>query len=130
MGRRRKVAVFTSNVYETMTREMEHGIIQGALDNDVKVIVFAVFSDTFSSKVYDQYVMYDEGDIVSFEIPDLDDFDGVIRIDSSYPPYAKSRLFEILAKTNTPVINVGGKIDGFRNMLNNEAIRLPRSLTT
>lgn len=122
MGKRRKVAVFTSNMYETMTREMEHGIIQGALDNDVKVIVFAVFSDTFSSKVYDQYVMYDEGDIVSFEIPDLDDFDGVIRIDSSYPPYAKSRLFEILAKTNTPVINVGGKIDGFRNMLNNEAI--------
>ena len=120
MANRRKVAVFTSNMYETMTREMEQGIIQSALDNDVKIIVFAIFSDTFSSKVYDQYVMYDEGDIVSFEIPDLDDFDGVIRIDSSYPPYAKARLNEILKKTNVPVINVGGKIDDFRNMLNDE----------
>ena len=88
MCNRRKVAVFSSNIYETMTREMQHGINDAALAGGVKVIYFAIFSDTFSSKYYDQYVMYDEGDIVAFELPDLDEFDGVIRIDSSFPPFA------------------------------------------
>ena len=120
MDKRRKIAVFSSNIYETMTREMQYGINDAALANNVKIIYFAIFSDTFSSKVYDQYIMYDEGDVISFEIPDLDDFDGVIRIDSSYPPFAKAKLHEILKNSGVPVINVGGKIDDFRNMLNNE----------
>ena len=104
-----------------MTREMQHGINDAALAGGVKVIYFAIFSDSFSSKYYDQYVMYDEGDIVAFELPDLDEFDGVIRIDSSFPPFAKSKLEEILGKTKVPVINVGGKVDAYRNMLNDES---------
>ena len=85
--KRRKIAVFISNIYGPMIREMQDGINEAALERGIKIIYFASFSDGFSSKVYNQYVHYDEGDIVSFQIADLDDFDGCIVVDSSFPEF-------------------------------------------
>ena len=121
MKKRRKIAVFSSNVYEPMLSNIQHGINTAAVDNDIKVIYFASFSDMFSSKVYDQYAKYDEGDTVSFALPDLDDFDGIIRIDSSYGPSTRKKLDEILEKSNVPIINVGGLDKRYINVLNDES---------
>lgn len=122
LNKRKKIAVFTSNIYEAMTSDMQAGINKAAMEEGVKVIYFTSFSDTFSSKIYDQYHKYDEGDTVCFEIADIDDFDGAIKIDSSYGPVAKKKMIEILDNAKIPVINVGGYDDRYRNVLNNEEI--------
>ena len=122
--KRYKIAVFTSNIYESMTIEMQNGINQAALDTGCKVIYFCSFSDSFSSKVYNQYAKYDEGDTVCFDVPDLTDFDAVIRIDSSYSPYVRAKIDDILAGIDIPVINVGGKIKGCINILSDDSSSL------
>ena len=122
--KRFKIAVFTSSIYESMTIEMQNGINQAALDTGCKVIYFCSFSDSFSSKVYNQYAKYDEGDTVCFDVPDLTDFDAVIRIDSSYSPYVRAKIEEILAGIDIPVINVGGKVEGCINILSDDSSSL------
>ncbi len=120
MDTRKKVAVFSANIYEPMTHAIQEGISKAALELGIKVIYFASFSDSFSGKIYEQYRNYDEGDVVSFELPDLDDFDGIIRIDLSYGPYTLEHLDARLAKTNIPVINVGGYDERYFNVVSTE----------
>ena len=50
MGQRKKIAVFTSHVYEQMSGMMQKGLKQAALDHDIKLIFFASFSDSYSSR--------------------------------------------------------------------------------
>lgn len=118
--KRRKIAVFISNIYGPMIREMQDGINEAALERGIKIIYFASFSDGFSSKVYNQYVHYDEGDIVSFQIADLDDFDGCIVVDSSFPEFQRSFRDAVLAQTQIPVINIGSQDDRYYNVINDE----------
>lgn len=118
--KRIKIAVFSSSIYESMTRDMQKGINDAARDTGCKVIYFCSFSDNFSSRVYSQYAKYDAGDTVCFDVPDLDDFDAVIRVDSSYNDYVRDKIDEILKSLTIPVVNVGGKIDGYINVLNDE----------
>lgn len=120
MDKRRKIAVFSANVYDPMVYKMQMGINASAVENGVKVIYFVSFSDMFTSQMYDRYIKYDEGDIVSSLLPDLDDFDGIIRIDSSYGKYIRDKIDEILQNTKVPVINVGGMVDKYFNILNDE----------
>ena len=104
----KKVAVFTSHVYEPMSGLMQKGIKAAALEHNVKVIFFASFSDSYSSKNYGEYSKYDEGDNVSFDIPDLKDFDGIIKISTYFSETVKKHLDQILSKVDIPVINIGG----------------------
>ncbi|MBO4494443.1 MAG: GGDEF domain-containing protein [Clostridiales bacterium] len=120
MEKRKKIAVFSSNIYEPMVHAITQGINKAALETGVKIIYFTSFSDSFSNKIYEQYLLYDEGDVVCFELPDLDEFDGIIRIDLSYGIFAKKHLDERLANTKVPIINVGGKDDRYLNVLNDE----------
>ena len=87
---------------------MQKGIKAAALEHNVKVIFFASFSDSYSSKNYGEYSRYDEGDNVSFDIPDLNDFDGIIKISSYFSETVKKHLDQILSKVSIPVINIGG----------------------
>lgn len=103
----KKIAVFTSHVYEPMCGLTQKGINAAALDLGVKVIYFASFSDSYSVRNYDQYNKYDQGDNVSFDIPDLNDFDGVIKISTYFSPTVKNHLEHILSKATIPVINIG-----------------------
>ena len=103
----KKIAVFTSHVYEPMCGLTQKGINAAALDLGVKVIYFASFSDSDSGRNYDQYPRYDQGDNVSFDIPDLNDFDGIIKISTYFSPTVKKHLEHILSKTTLPVINIG-----------------------
>ena len=122
MDARKKIAVFTANIYEPMARSVQEGINKAASETNVKVIYFTSFSDSFSSKIYTQYQKYDEGDVVSFILPDLRDFDGAVRVDLSYGTYAGEKLKERLSDLRIPVINVGGKCDipNYYNILNDE----------
>lgn len=113
---RRKIAVFTSHVYEPMAGLMQKGINAAAIDLGVKVIYFASFSDSYSSRNYANYTRYDEGDTVSFDIPDLNEFDGIIKIQTSFGDKAKERLNQRLQSTSLPIINIGGFDDKYRNI--------------
>ena len=84
MYMRKKVAVLVSNIYGHMINDMQDGLIEAAKELDVKLIFFASFSDGFSRQFYDQYVKYDEGDLVSFMLADLNDFDGVVFLSDSF----------------------------------------------
>ena len=121
MEKRKKVAVFSPNIYEPMTHAIQEGISKAALELGIKVIYFASFSDSFSQSIYDQYQLYDEGDIVSFELPDLDDFDGIIRVDLTYGPYTLKHLDDRLSSVKIPIVNVGGYDDRYYNVVSNEA---------
>ena len=104
----KKIAVFTSHVYEPMCVLTQKGINAAALDCGVKVIYFSSFSDSYTERNYDEYKKYDQGDNVSFDIPDLEDFDGIIKISTYFSPCVKEHLQNILSKTKVPVINIGG----------------------
>ena len=120
MEERKKIAVFSSSIYEPMVRTMINGIIKAAEETGDKVICFTSFSDSYSSKVYGKFHLYDEGDVVAIELPDLNDFDGIIKVDQSMNGHAHECLMKRLKKTDLPVINVGSKEDGLINILNDE----------
>ena len=120
MGARKKIAVFSSNIYEPMVQTMLRGITKAAMELGIKLICFTSFSDSYSSKTYSKFVRYDEGDIVSVELPDLDDFDGIIKVDQSASGYFAEHLMKRLQGITIPVINVGSKVDGLINILNDE----------
>ena len=89
---RKKIAVLILNMYGAMVTDIQKGLNEAAFEEDVKLIYFASFSDGFSKEFYDQYVKYDEGDIVSFKLPNLDDFDGVIVVSCSFSPEYLKRI--------------------------------------
>ena len=120
MQKRKKVAVFVSSMYGSMVHDMQVGIREAALEHGVKLIFFASFSDGFSREVYDQYIKYDEGDIVPFKIPDLRDFDGAILLSTSFPAGYKERIDGILLSSGIPVINLGGYDDRYYSIINDE----------
>ena len=104
----KKIAVFTSHVYEQMSGQMQKGIIDAAKAYGVKLIFFACFGDSYSSKQYGEFSGYDAGDYVSFDIPDLDEFDGVIKLTTYFSYATKVHLDKLLSGLKIPVINIGG----------------------
>ena len=116
MSQRKKIAVFTSHVYEPMCGMMQKGINAAAKELGIKLIYFASFSDSYSNRNYREYSRYDEGDTVAFDIPDLNDFDGAIKIDTYFGDKAEERLDQRLQHTSIPVINIGGYEEKYRNV--------------
>jgi len=112
----KKIAVFTSHVYEQMSGMMQKGLIDAAMEYGVKLIFFASFGDSYSSRNYGEFSKYDEGDRVSFDIPDLNDFDGVIKINTYFSQIIKDHLKKILSEYDIPVINIGGRDDEHLNV--------------
>ena len=108
----KKIAVFTSHIFEPMCGLTQKGVNAAALDLGIKVIYFASFSDSYSGRSYNELTQYDKGDSVSFDIPDLSDFDGIIKISTYFSETVKEHLTQILSKTDLPVINIGGFFDG------------------
>ncbi len=120
MSTRKKVAVFVADMYGAMIRDTEKGLNDAAKEAGIKLIYFVSFSDDFSRQSYDQYAKYDEGDIVSFELPDVKDFDGVVLISQSFPKMHSARLDKILSKVDIPVINLGGKNDQYYSLVGDD----------
>lgn len=117
---RKKVAVFVFNMYGAMIREVQEGLNRAALEEGVKLIYFASFSDGFSKKFYNQYIKYDEGDIVSFKLPDLSDFDGLVVITAGFPEDYNERIERLLASIDIPTVFLGGISNRYYNIVNNE----------
>lgn len=112
----KKIAVFTSHVYEQMSGMMQKGLIDAAMKYGVKLIFFASFGDSYSSKSYGEFSKYDEGDKVSFDIPNLNDFDGAIKISTYFSQILKDRLKTILSMCDIPVISIGGNDEDHFNI--------------
>ena len=112
----RKIAVFTSHVYEQMSGMMQKGLIDAAKKYGVKLIFFASFGDSYSSRDYREFSKYDKGDRVCFDIPDLNDFDGVIKISTYFSLIIKEHLKKILSEYDVPVINIGGRDEDHLNV--------------
>lgn len=120
MAKRRKIAVFSSSIYEPMVRTMLNGVIRAAEETGDKVICFTSFSNAYSSNYYDKLYLYDEGDVVAIELPDLSDFDGIIKVEQTMNKHAHDRLMERIRATDLPVINVGCHEKELINILNDE----------
>ena len=120
MTNRRKIAVFSSSIYEPMVRTMVDGVIKAAEETGDKVICFTSFSNSYSSSYCNKLNLYDEGDIVAIELPDLNDFDGIIKVEQAMSDSTHSCLMKRLEKTDIPVINVGCYEEGLINILNDE----------
>ena len=120
MAKRRKIAVFSSSIYEPMVRTMLNGVIRAAEETGDKVICFTSFSNAYSSNYYDKLYLYDEGDVVAIELPDLSDFDGIIKVEQAMNKHAHDRLMERIRATELPVINVGCHEEELINILNDE----------
>lgn len=116
----KKIAVFTSHVYEEMSGLMQKGINAAAIDLGVKVIYFAGFGDSYSYRNFGEFTRYDEGDNISYDIPDLEDFDGIIKISTYFNDLTKMHLREKLSHAPIPVINIGGRDDYLKNIYCNE----------
>ena len=112
----RKIAVFTSHVYEQMSGMMQKGLIDAAMKYGVKLIFFASFGDSYSSRDYCEFSKYDKGDRVCFDIPDLNDFDGVIKISTYFSLIIKEHLKKILSEYDIPTINIGGRDEDHLNV--------------
>ena len=94
----------------------QKGINAAAIDLGVKVIYFASFSDSYSGRNYDEFPKYDQGDNVSFDIPDLNDFDGIIKLSTYFSESVKKHLEKILSNTTLPVVNIGSFDDKHINV--------------
>ena len=112
----KKIAVFTSHVYEQMSGMMQKGLIDAAKEHGVKLIFFASFGDSYSSRDYCEFSKYDKGDRVCFDIPDLNDFDGVIKISTYFSLVIREHLKTVLSRYDIPIINIGGSDDDHLNV--------------
>ena len=101
------MAVLVSNIYGSMIYEQQEGLIDAARELDIKLIFLTSFSDGFSSEFYDKYVKYDEGDLVSFLLTDLNDFDGIVILSDSFSVEYKNRLNRLLENVTIPIMNIG-----------------------
>ena len=90
-----------------MIYEQQEGLIDAARELDIKLIFLTSFSDGFSSEFYDKYVKYDEGDLVSFLLTDLNDFDGIVILSDSFSVEYKNRLNRLLENVTIPIMNIG-----------------------
>ena len=85
---RKKVAVFSANMYRDMVKETLYGLIQAGKREGVKLLLFTGFSDNFSTFTkYTTFTNYDIGDFAVFYLPDLSQFDGLITMDTYLPDY-------------------------------------------
>lgn len=120
MADRRKIAVFSSSIYEPMVRTMIDGIIKAAEETGDKVICFTSFSNSYSSNYCNKLKYYDEGDVLVIELPDLNDFDGIIKVEQAMNDRVHGHLMKRLESANIPVINVGCYEETLINILNDE----------
>ena len=117
---KKKVAVLVSGIYGSMNSDIQVGLSETALKLGIKLIFFVSFSDGFSREFYDKYVKYDEGDIVSFKLPDFNDFDGIVLMADSFSPDYKERVEKLLENVSIPVMCLGEGKKEYYSLENND----------
>lgn len=118
---RKKVAVFTANIYRDMVKDTQYGLIQAAKREGVKLLFFSAFSDNFSTFTKDtQFTNYDIGDFAIYFLPDLNEFDGLITMDTYLPDYYLDYLTDIKLACPTPVVTLGNDVDFTYNVVNDQ----------
>lgn len=118
---RRTVAVYTANMYRDMVKETQYGLIQAAKREGVKLLFFTAFSDNFSTFTkYTEFTNYDVGDFAIYYLPDLNEYDGLITMDTYLPDYYLDFLDEIKRNSPIPVITLGNDCEYTHNVVNDQ----------
>lgn len=113
----KRIAVFTSHIYNQMSVLMQQGIEDAARKHGIKVVFFASFGDSYTNLQYGDFSTYDEGDTVSYDIANLDVFDGVIAITTFVNEITKKHMDQLLSKTTLPVVNIGDYDEKYLNVI-------------
>lgn len=117
----KKIAVYTANIYRDMVKETQYGLIQAAKREGVKLFFFTAFSDNFSTFTkYTKFTTYDIGDFAIYFLPDLNEFDGLITMDTYLPDYYIDFVEEIKRSSPIPVVTLGNDVDFTYNVVNNQ----------
>ncbi len=120
MGRK-KIAVFTANIYRDMVKETQYGLIQAAKREGVKLLFFSAFSDNFSTFTkYTQFTTYDTGDFAVYYLPDLNEYDGLITMDTYLPDYYLEYITALKKNSPVPVVTLGNEEDYTYNVVNDQ----------
>ena len=118
---RKKVAVYSANMYRDMVKETLYGLIQASKREGVKLLFFAGFSDNFSTFTkYTQFTNYDIGDFAIFYLPDLNQYDGLITMDTYLPDYYLDYITELKKSSPVPVVTLGNEVDFTYNVVNDQ----------
>lgn len=118
---RKKVAVFSANMYRDMVKETLYGLIQAGKREGVKLLLFTGFSDNFSTFTkYTTFTNYDIGDFAVFYLPDLSQFDGLITMDTYLPDYYLDYITAIKKSCPTTVVTLGNEVDFTYNVVNDQ----------
>ena len=118
---RKKIAVFTGNIYRDMVKETQYGLIQAAKREGVKLLFFSCFSDNFSTFTkFTQFTNYDKGDFAVYFLPDLNEYDGLITMDTYLPDYYLEHLTKIKKASPIPVVTLGNDVDFTYNVVNDQ----------
>lgn len=113
----KRIAVFTSHIYNQMSVLMQKGIEDAARKQGIKLIFLASFGDSYTNLQYGDFSIYDEGDTVAYDIPNLDNFDGVIAITTFMNAITKKHMDQLLSKTTLPVVNIGDYDEKYLNTI-------------
>ena len=114
---RKNVAVFIANIYRNMTKETQYGLIEAAREHNIKLIFFTSFNDNYSNTKYIRYKNYDKGDMSVFMLPNYEDFDGLISLDSYMPDLYREPVNDIKRTATCPVVSLGDKPDFSYNIV-------------
>jgi len=113
----KRIAVFTSHIYDHMCILMQKGIEDAARAHGIKIIFLTSFGDSYTNLEHSDFSRYDNGEAVAYDIPNLDKFDGVITITTFIDEIIKKHLDQILAKTTLPVVNIGDYDEKYLNVI-------------
>ncbi len=121
---RKVVAAFIADIYQDMVKETEYGTISQALEDDIKLLFFASFSDNYSSTEYTRFSNYDIGDVAIYKLPNLSLFDGLITYDSYLPDLFQDTIRRIKDDCPCPVVCLGDIFDDHHSVVNDHMLSL------
>lgn len=103
----KRVAVFTAKIYSEMVKETQYGLIQAAKRNKIKLIFFSGFSDNYGTSEEARFTEYDDGDFAVYYLPDVNEYDGLITMDTYLPDHYLQPINDMKKAAKCPVVTLG-----------------------
>ena len=117
---RKKIAVFISALYEDMVRETVEGLLSAADRETTKLLFFTSFADNHTSRNYDRYQDYDNGEFVVYLLPDLKEYDALISFDTYMTGSFVEPIGQLKKTAPCPVITLGTVREGTWSVANDQ----------
>ena len=117
---RKKIAIFISALYEDMVRETVEGLLSVADLEKEKLLFFTSFADNHTSRQYDRYQDYDNGEFVVYLLPDLKEYDALISFDTYMTGSFVEPIGKLKKEAPCPVITLGTVKEGTWSIANDQ----------